>query len=987
MSHEASRIRRSAGAVLGLTLVLAFVFTGVAAGQGIQVGTLTGGVTSSDGAALPGVTVTLKSPALQGERTAVTDSTGGYIFRGLPPGTYTVSYSLSGFGTVERKLDVALGATVESNPTMALATVQETVEVLGRPASILTETQVAANYKYEQVVDKLAMNRTLAAIAALAPGLTTNTPNAAQVTIAGAFAYDNVFLLNGVDINDNLFGNANPLFIEEALEEVSILTSGISAEYGRFSGGVINAVTKSGGNTFRGSFRTDINNADWIDESRTEKDAIAEGRGTPHVDKTNFIYTATLGGPVVKDRLWFFGAYRRETSTEARSLSLFGTGYNFGTANRRYEGKLTGSLTSKHKLSVDYIKQTNENSNLATINQTLSIDPVTLVTRQTPADLFVARYDGILSSNLYAEAQYSRKQFGFRNTGGTDTDFRASPFRALGRSGIPADSHYHAPYFSSLDPEDRNNQQYAGALSYFLSTGQAGRHDLKLGGEYYTSTRTGGNSQSATAFVFFADPVMSGSLPAKDSAGNIMPNFQPNLTRVSNFRSVQGAQIDLNTLGVYLNDRWQLNSRWTFNIGGRFERHSTEATQAGIASITSSAFVPRLGATFDVTGDGKWILQATYAHYAGKASETQFADNTNVGTPSQVVYTYRGPAGSGVDFAPGFNLANYQITAGSFPVANVFIDDNLNTPRTKEWTVQAGTRLGRRGEIKAVYANRRTTNILEDFITLDLGKTTVTDAGVNFGVFDNTFIRNAASDDNFRKYQGLQLLANYRATDRWYVGAHWTIQLKNEGNFEGEAGNQPGNYSIIGDRPEFYTAERHYPTGRFDDYQQHRLRAYTTYDVKLGRVGTVTLGGIYRYDSAQTYSLLTNNVAITAQQLARNPGYARPPTVQTLFYRERGSEEFNPSHLLDFSLFYEVPVYKTARPFVKAELRNAFNKQPLIGFNRTVNPDPNSPVDSLGLPTGFIKGSAFGTPQNNYTATEPHVPQPRTFVFAVGFRF
>jgi hypothetical protein len=112
-------------------------------------------------------------------------------------------------------------------------------------------------------------------IAELAPNLNDNTPNANQLQIAGAYAYDNVFLLNGVDINDNLFGSANNLFIEDALQEVQILTSGIDAQYGRFSGGVVNAVTKSGSNTFQGSFRTDINNADWIDESKTEKDAIA----------------------------------------------------------------------------------------------------------------------------------------------------------------------------------------------------------------------------------------------------------------------------------------------------------------------------------------------------------------------------------------------------------------------------------------------------------------------------------------------------------------------------------------------------------------------------------------------------------------------------------------------------------------------------------------------------------------------------------------
>ena len=141
MNVETSRERRPAGVVLGLVLVLALVFTGMAAAQGIQTGTLSGVVKSADGAPLPGVTVTLKSPALQGEHTAVTDSTGAYIFRGLPPGqgasTYTVTFSLAGFGTVERKVDIGLALPSEMNATLSVANVQESVEVTaksGRPA-------------------------------------------------------------------------------------------------------------------------------------------------------------------------------------------------------------------------------------------------------------------------------------------------------------------------------------------------------------------------------------------------------------------------------------------------------------------------------------------------------------------------------------------------------------------------------------------------------------------------------------------------------------------------------------------------------------------------------------------------------------------------------------------------------------------------------------------------------------------------------------
>ena len=129
---------------------------------------------------------------------------------------------------------------------------------------------------------------------------------------------------------------------------------------------------------------------------------------------------------------------------------------------------------------------------------------------------------------------------------------------------------------------------------------------------------------------------------------------------------------------------------------------------------------------------------------------------------------------------------------------------------------------------------------------------------------------------------------------------------------------------------------------------------------------------------------------ITPQQLARNPGYARPPTTNgtapACSSRRVDPSEFEASHLVDFSLNYEVPVYKSARPFVKAELRNAFNTQPLIGFDTTVTPDPSSPRDELGLPTGYIRGANFGTPLNSHTATGPHVPFPREFRFSVGLQ-
>jgi outer membrane receptor for ferrienterochelin and colicin len=975
--------RARAASMLALALTVALGLAATAGAQGTQTSTLSGSVSSNDGAVLPGVTVTLSSPSLQGERTTTTDANGGYIFRGLSGGVYKATFALSGFGTVEQAVTIALGTTPTVDAALGVASMSENVTVTAVAPSVLATTVVGSNYKADNI-DKLATGRTIQNIAELAPGVTDNTPNAGQLAIAGAFAYDNVFLLNGVDVNDNLFGTGNNLFIEDALDEVQVLTGGVSAEYGRFSGGVINVVTKRGGNEFSGSMRIDLTNPDWQDESKFEQERIDSGAAgaVPHIDKLNKIYQFTLGGPILKDRLWFFAAHRRENSSDPKTLSNTGIAYNLEVENPRYEAKLTGSPRTNHTFTASYIRNSTAQRNRASINETASIDPATLVSRTLPNDLFVGNYNGVLSSNLFVEAQFSQKNQGFRGTGGTSTEIVDSPFMSLGLTGLPAGRHFNAPYFDSNDPEDRNNRQYTASLSYFMSTASWGRHDLKVGGENFTSWRTGGNSQSSTGYVFFSDPVMASGAPVIDSAGRLIPTFVPGTTRIQNWLPVRGAQIDLHTTSLYLNDRWTFNEHLNFNLGVRYERHTADTTQAGIVTPSSNVFVPRLGVSFDPKGDGQWVLQAGYAVYAGKASETQFADNTNVGSPNRVDLRYTGPAGQGLDFAPGFNVANYTAFNGSFPVENVFLDEGLETPSTREFTLQAGRRLGQRGEVKAIYTNRRTGTLLEDFITPDTGQTTVIEDGRTFGPFDNAFITN--TDISFRSYESMQLLSSYRVSNNLSMWAQYTMQLENEGNFEGELANQPGIYSVIGDRPEILSEERHYPGGRLAQFQRHKVRAAVNLGKQMGRAGNVNLGLLYRYDSPQTFSFLSASVPPTATQraLATAAGYAGIFAGQTIYYEGRGTREYESQHLMDLALNYDIAVWKKVRPYVKFDLRNVFNSQPLIGFDTTLIPNNSGPTDALGIPTTYTQGANFG---KNTVLT--HNPVPREYRFALGFRF
>ncbi|HEY8550118.1 MAG TPA: TonB-dependent receptor [Vicinamibacterales bacterium] len=948
------------------TLAALLMTAQLAAAQGQQTGTLQGTVTDSSGLALPGVMVTLRSDALQGTRDTVTGASGEYVVRGLPPGTYEVQFELSGFTTGRQQVTVALGLPTEVDVELAPAGVTEAVDVVAETNSTIVTPAASANYTAAEI-DTLATGRTLADIAEIAPGLTANTPNADQVTISGSFSYDNVFLVDGVDINDNLFGSPDDLFIEEAIEQTQVITSGVSAEYGRFSGGVINAITKSGGNVFSGSFRTDLENPAWRDENPFE-----EENDTTRPDDLGKVFQATLGGPIVRDRLWFFGAGRWEDATDSEPLPQTGIQFDQVEKDRRYEIKLTGTVARNHTLQGSYFRNRLEQDR---VTFPFSIDPRTRIQAKTPSDRVVTNYRGVLRSNLFAEAQFSRKKLGFRNNGGTSTNIFDSPFITLTQDL----GHYNAPYFDSTDPEDRDNQQLTGSLSWFLSGTRSGSHDIKAGVERFTATNTGGNSQSATNYVFDADYLTDDAGNPVFVDGGLVPVFVPGATILENWLPVRGATIDITTTSVYAQDRWTPVRQLSLDLGIRYERVRSDAT-GGIVGVDTDTVVPRLAATYDPLSNGRWVLQATYAHYAGKYSEAQFANNTNVGNPARVFGIYTGPAGEGRDFAPGFDPANYQTILGIFPTANVFFDDGLSAPVTREVTASLGMQLAR-GYVKGTYVNRDVSDFVEDFITLENGSTEVTFEGQDFGSFANRVFRN--TDEPVRRYQGLVFQGRYRLTSAWSVYGSSTVQLKNEGNYEGEATNQPAISSDFGDFPEAFVESRHFPVGRLASFQRHKARLWTTYLLGLGRAGSVDAGFAYRYDSPLSYSLVATGLPLTEIQEARLADYASTTSSQDLFFGRRGAELFpNGSHLFDLAVTYSLPVLRTLRPYVKLDMRNVFNTKTLIQHDTTIEANFDGPLDELGLPTTFERGPRFGQATDN-----DHYPLPREFRIAFGFRF
>ena len=577
---------------VGLAVVLAF-----AAQAQLPTGTVKGTVIQ-DGKPLPGVTVTAKSDRLQGTRNATTGANGDYVLVNLPPGTYTVTFVLGGFQTEESKpFPLSADSIIEVNSPMKISTTAETT-VTAKAEGISTGTQASTTYTTD-LLEKLPTARTLNAAVVLSPGVTTNGPNNA-ITIAGAMSFENLFTVNGVAVMDNVRLTANALFIEDAIQETTTITSSVSAEYGRFQGGVVNAITKSGGNQFSGSFRTTLTNDAWSAKSPaipTYNSSYALSSNSTQTLNQYVVprYEATLGGPFWKDHLWFFGAFRDVDTNSSQNLATVLTPYTFGDAEKRYEGKLTLSPLANHTLTGSYIKINRDQSNYG-FPSVPFMDTASLYNRQLPQDLLALNYNGVITNNFFVEGQYSHRHFTFENSGSIFTDLIQG---TVVRDRLRGTA-YNSPIFCGIcGPEKRDNDDYLTKATYFLSTPSLGSHSIAVGYDNFGGQRLSNNYQSGSNYHLF------GTTSIIKADGTIYPQWPGNSNTLLVWYPIpvlsQGS--DVRTQSVFLNDSWRFNNNISFNLGIRYDKNNAKDS---FGSITANdhAFSPRIAATYDPKGDG-----------------------------------------------------------------------------------------------------------------------------------------------------------------------------------------------------------------------------------------------------------------------------------------------------------------------------------------------------------------------------------------------
>ncbi len=637
---------RSPRAVVCLIALASAVLIAGAAWAQIPTGSISGRVSSEQGV-LPGAQVTVTSPSLQGERSATTNANGDYVIPLLPPGTYSVRFALDGFVDANRSVSVSTGQTTHVEAELHVAEVSEEIVVTGTLEKISTEPQSSVTYP-KTFVEELAIERNIRQATLLAPAVAETGPRSGRVPnliVSGNMSYENLFLVNGVVVNENLRGQPLDLFIEDALEETTVSTSGISAAYGRFAGGVINAITRSGGNEFSGSFRTNFTNQKW--EGKTPL--------TPEqTDKVNKIYEGTLGGYLWKDRVWFFAAARdRETAETSFTLAPATTPYARDINQRRYEGKLTFSLNASHRVVATAFKidesETGNNFN----NVALDLD--SLVERETPQELKALNYTGIFSNNFFVEAQYSERKFEFIDSGSRFTDLILGTL-IVGTGG----ERWNSPTFCGVcRTEERSNENLLAKATYFLSAGSLGSHELLAGYDTFDDIRVADNHQSGSDFrVTGVTPVVQGSgrdavvfgryVVGATAGTNPIIQWNPILT------SSRGNSFKTNS--YFVNDSWRLNDRLSFNVGLRYDENDGK-DQSGAKVIQDSRVSPRLAATWDPKGNGDLQVSAAWGRYVAAIANSQADAASAAGNPAAFTWNYRGPS---INAAGTPTISNHQ---------------------------------------------------------------------------------------------------------------------------------------------------------------------------------------------------------------------------------------------------------------------------------------------------------------------------------------
>jgi hypothetical protein len=575
------------------------------AGAQTQTGTITGIVTDAQSAVLPGVTVTLSSPALITTQTAVSNDRGAYSFIALPPGRYSVRFELQGFSTVTRSdLPVNIAVVTTINQTLQVASRSESITVSGEaPAVDVKSTSVSTNFGRD-LLESIPAARSIWSTVEEVPGATmskfdvggSQSAQQSSAQIHGSAPGQQEYAINGLKLNwPGGNGGATAFYFDqESIGELNVLTNGAPAEVA--TGGVyMNMVTRAGGNDLNGA--SSIFWEDGSFQGNNINDALRK-QGIKTGNPTNYLYdfNANVGGPIARNRAWFFSSFRRlDISNQVLGVTR-PDGSPAPDLNHQSNvlGKVTAQLNGANKISAEY--------NFNYQNRFFRRPTTDLVQEKAswrqiePAYIAQLQWTSVLSQKLFLDARYGYLHLLFPLE--YQPDVTSSDFA---REDIVRATLSDAASYEQVNTATRN--QVNVSASYFVGN-WGGAHSFKTGMEY-------GRAFNQNAY---------------DANGNyLLRYFDGAPLEVETYNTPLTSKNYIDTTAVYAQDSWAVNNRLTINYGGRFERlvgFAPAQSEPGNEFFPAESF-PRLdniprwqdgmwraGASYDVFGNGRTAIKA-----------------------------------------------------------------------------------------------------------------------------------------------------------------------------------------------------------------------------------------------------------------------------------------------------------------------------------------------------------------------------------------
>lgn len=970
-------------------------------------GQVVGTVKTKTGDPIPGAEVRLTSPSLQGVRTTMTDAKGTFRAPLLPPGSYKVSVTKEGFLSPKIEAEVGLGQVVRQDILMVPVGGAAVVEVVATASSVdKTDTKTATVLTSGDMDVLPRTTRGMNTIALLSPGVTLN--NTSRVQIRGGQGTGNRFLLNGTDISDNAFGTTDgrTFFVDDSVDQTQVILSPVNARYGGFLGGVINSITKVGGNEYTGIVRGSFSRSSWAAIPPT---GLRPGATLPSsgVDDLSRSYSIWLGGPIVKDALWFTVSTKLDPpastptvwnnpatsgATGTQTGDVFtgvpnsgGPAYLDGAGStyiarqefKFYEAKITGAIGPNHTLTFSGSYSKNSTPVRAYLSSTAtggSFDPAVLSAGYFEYKYYSLNYRGLLSPSSNIEVTAARK-LQVSISGGDP----ANGDVIFARYNNGSRYQFNNGIFNNKDGGDnRDIDSVTVNYQWFSPQTALGSHQIDAGIELLRQKRRARNDQAPNNRRFIVWGRNADGTYRAAGYDSFAPNSTAALSAFSNnwtqLNFSDGGQANTNLDGIFLNDVWSLTNNWQISMGLRYDKVSASDT-LGSKTISSNQLSPRFQLTYDLFGNQSWIARGSWARYTSKLQDGFANQFTLAGNPIAELYGWKGVARNNLTAAEVQNLANWDLSANGFqgagsPVTNT-IDPNTKAPYADELSVGIRRSQNDGSFISFTYSQRTFKHFFNDFIRINQ-EVDVPLRAVP-GLTSRSTLTTWANDDRLKRdYKSFEMEFSSKFNALWSLGGNYTYSiLKGNGEgSEGQASTLSVSGDVIGDLESVHASrgrgfDYYAPYGYLQGDSPHRASIHLDYVNKSDKGAMFTTSLLFNYDAGKVYSLTRTNgfEGRTDATAAGSTIASQYGTTYTRYFGPRGIGRFNDTFNFDLKVGLDIPIVKKLRYFSEITVFNVFNHWQLASYSTTNNAGSSSlPTD--GPLSGFSAGGWSSDPRN-----------------------